>query len=326
MKELSKINISSFTNIKSPDSETIGLFEEFGNIKRGKYKELISKCRQAISDGDKNLYSSLKIQLPAVTFCGEFSSGRKASDIDHYNNLMIFDIDNLNRLSLSKTLSTLKDDKFVLALWLSPSGLGLKGLVIVDSDKDKHSYTFNALRIYFADKYKIDLDRSGSDVSRLCFSSWDENFFYNKNSQTFTDFFELESSKVLKVSKRQDENKEFLLNKNALATEGLNKTSDSKVIRNIIKFLIKNDISITESYDLWVKIALGISYTFSYDVGERFFLQICAQDKEKHDENQSIRLLKYCYNKRQLGVSNAISFATIIYFAQQKGFIIKKKF
>lgn len=322
MRKLSEIQITSFDNMKSSKSTTIPLFQEFGNIKRGRYKDLIIKCRDAIAKENKALYTSLKSQLPAVTFCGEFSSGRKANDIIQYNNLMIFDIDNLELHLLKETIVTLQKDKFVLALWLSPSGLGLKGIVKIDGDVDKHKYVFNALRIYFLDNYKIDLDRSGSDVSRLCFSSWDENFYFNKDSDIFTDFLEIEeTSSVKKGIKTQ---KQYVISKNAFATEGFNRVQDSKIIKHIIKFLIKNDVSITETYDSWVKVALGISYTFSYDVGEKYFLQICALDKEKHSDDKSILLLKYCYNKRQHGTSNAILLATVIYFAKQKGFMIKR--
>lgn len=322
MIALSEIQITSFENMKSSKATTITLFQEFGNIKRGKYKDLIIKCRDAIDKNDKVLYTSLKSQLPAVTFCGIFSSGRKASDIIEYNNLMIIDIDNLDASMLNNIKLELQNDKFVMALWLSPSGQGLKGIVKIDSDVNKHKYVFNALRIYFLNNYKIDLDKSGSDVSRLCFSSWDENFFFNKNSIIFTDFLEIEES--ISARKQDKLPKQYTIGKNAFTTEGFNKVGDTKIIKHIIKFLIKNDLSITDSYDSWVKVALAISQTFSYDVGERYFLQICALDKEKHSDNKSILLLKYCYNKRQHNTTNAVSLSTIIYFAKQKGFAIKR--
>jgi len=323
MKKLSEIQITSFDNMKSSKPNTIPLFQEFGNIKRGKYKELIYNCRNAIGIGDKELYVSYKNQLPAVTFCGEFSSGRKANDIIVYNNLMVIDIDNLETSFIGEATRLLRNDKFITALWLSPSGLGLKGIVKIDSTIDKHKYVFNALRIYFLDAYKIELDKSGSDVSRLCLSSWDENFFYNENAEIFIDFLEIDEKNSLKKESRI--NKQLLvLNKNAHATEGFNTKRDTRIIRDIIKFLYKKDVSITDTYDSWVKVALAISYSFSYDVGEKFYLQICSLDKEKHSDEQSILLLKYCYNKRKYNAENYISLATIVYFAKNKGFSITK--
>lgn len=324
MKELSEIQITSFDNMKSSKSTTIPLFQEFGNIKRGKYKDLIIKCREAVLNGNKDLYSSLKSKLPVVTFCGVFKFGRKANDITEYNNLMIIDIDNLDANMLKIATASLHKDKFIMALWLSPSGQGLKGIIKIDSEVDKHKYVFNALRIYFLENHKIDLDRSGSDISRLCFSSWDENLFFNKDSIVFNDFLEIDEDNSTIIKREKKFQKTDVINKNAFATEGFNKLGDTKTVKHIINFLIKNDVSITETYDSWVKVALGISYTFSYDVGEKYFLQICALDKEKHSEDKSISLLKYCYNKRQYNISKPILLSTIIYFAKQKGFSVKR--
>lgn len=320
MMALSEIQITSFDNMKSSKATTIPLFQEFGNIKRGKYKDVIMKCRDAVAKNDKTLYTSLKSQLPAVTFCGIFNSGRKANDINSYNGLMIIDIDNVNESLLSHIKLDMQRDRYVMALWLSPSGLGLKGIVKIDSDVTRHKYVFNALRIYFLNNYNIELDKSGSDVSRLCFSSWDENFFFNENSEIFTDFLEIEESSINRKSAKLP--KEVSVERNAFATEGFNKVGDTKVIKQIIRFLNKNDLSITETYDDWVKVALGISQVFSYDVGERLFLQICAFDKERHSNEKSVLLLKYCYRKRQYQTTNNISISTIIYFAKLKGFVI----
>lgn len=324
MKEPEEILISIFENMKSHISRTIPLYQEFGNIKRGKYKELIKSCREAVTKNDTELYSTLKSQLPAVTFCGVFNGVRKASNVIEYNSLLIFDIDNLDSSKLNEFKLKLHNDSFVMALWLSPSGKGLKGVVRIDSDIENHKNYFNALKIYFLNKYEIELDRSGSDVSRLCFCSWDENFYFNKNSNIFKEYLELELvfTPVVKKDKVLKDN--FLLNKNAYSTEGFNRKNDTTIIREIIKFLEKNDVSITESYDSWVKVALGISSVFSYDVGERYFLKICSLDKDKHFEDKSIALLKYCYNKRKLNFSDSISLATIVFFAKQKGFIVKK--
>lgn len=320
MQQVSEIQISLFSNMKAKQGSTISLFAELGNIKRGTYKKLILECRKAFFEGDKETYGNLKSQLPAVTFSGIFNSGRRANIISHYNNLIVIDIDNIS--NVENIFELLKTDKHIIALWKSPSGAGLKGLIRTERNVEFHGAVFNALRFYFLNMYEVELDRSGSDVSRLCFSSWDEKLFYSHKPQVFNEILEIE--KENKLTTDQAAKLDRTLNSNAYATEGYNKKSDSKVVRNIIKFLNKNDISITDSYDSWVKIALAISCTFSYDVGERFFLQICALDKEKHFENQCVNLLKYCYNKRQFTSNNIISIGTIVFFAKKKGFIVNR--
>lgn len=320
MKKLSEITVTKFKSIKSKEYSTILMFEELRNIKSGKYKDLVLKCREAFDLGDKDNYTLLKTQLPAVTFCGEFKNGHKVSDLVIYNSLMVIDIDGLLPENIVSIKNTLVLDKYILALWDSPSGRGLKGLIKTDSNEDNHKDFFNSIRIYFLDNYEIELDRSGSDISRLCFSSWDENIFYNGNSEMYKDFIEIDVITKARAESRPAKVKNVSLSKSAFATEGLNKSEDRILMKKIIKYLTKRNASITESYDSWVKVALGISYTFTYEVGEKYFIQLCSLDNDKYDAVKSVNLLKYCYEKRQVNLKRTISLATIAYFAKEKGF------
>jgi hypothetical protein len=320
MKKLSEIRVSKFKNLVTKVADSILMFEELKHIKLGTYKEMILNCRAALDSGNKALYTELKSNLPSVTFCGEFVGGHKVSNIIHYNNLMIIDIDNINNINeLIETKERLKKDKYILSLWNSPSGRGLKCLVKIESDADKHKAVFNSLSIYFSENYQIELDKSGKDVSRLCFSSWDENMFYNSKSETYTELFESEKKQGDNNRSKKDVN--IALSLSAFATEGLNKKKEREIITKIYKYLLLRKFSITDNYDNWIKVAFAISYSFSYDVGEKYFLNFCRLDNDKHDEAKSINLLKQCYNDRKIKLTDAtMSLASIIYFAKQKGF------
>lgn len=324
MQTPKEIIISKFKSTKSKNAVNISLFHELREIKNGTYKNRVLECRLALELGDKKLYSQLKEKLPCVTFCGTFFGGHKASNIIHYNQLVILDIDNVSadRIFILKEL--LCKDPYLLSLWISPSGTGFKGLFRTSNSLDMHRSTFDSIRIYFVDKYDLELDKSGSDVSRLCFSSWDENIYYNPKAEPYNEILNFEE---IQVKEKPSVKKKTLLLKNAFATEGLNRTKDRQLIKKILSFLIKNKFSITDTYEKWVRVALAISYTFSYDVGERYFLQLSELDGAKYDYLASKNLLKYCYNRRKHGNSNTVSFATIIYFAKGEGFIpvIKKK-
>lgn len=318
MQSLKEINISKFKTTKSKNATQISLFQELREIKNGTYREKILECRSALENGDKALYSSLKEKLPCVTFCGIFNGGHKASDIKYYNQLLILDIDNIlpNRLNAIKEV--LCEDPYLLSLWKSPSGIGLKALFRTDNSLEVHRATFDAIRIYFLDNYNIELDKSGSDVSRLCFSSWDDDIYYNQIAEPYNEVLNFEEPSEEKEIKGL--NKEVLLLKNAFATEGLNKAKNRNLIKKIINYLTKKNLSITSSYESWVRVALSISYTFSYDVGEKYFLQLSEMDGSQFDFIASKNLLKYCYNRRKGSNFNTVSFATIIYYANDKGF------
>ncbi|WP_395047869.1 BT4734/BF3469 family protein [Flavobacterium sp.] len=320
MKKLSEIRITQFQNMTAKQGVSILLFDELKNIKTGKYKDLILKCRAALAANNKELYVVLKSKLPAVTFCAEFANVRKASELTIYNNLMILDIDNLSSNELIDIKTILSNDKYILSFWDSPSGNGLKGLIKINSNYEKHKAIFNSLKNYFIDNYEIELDVSGKDISRLCFSSWDENIFFNSNAEVYVDF--LEENKKKSSKKSEGLIKSISLLKSAYATEGLNKVEDRNTIRQIIKYLTKRNLSITETHDDWLKVSFAIASAFSYDVGEKYFLSLCRLDQVKHNEEKSINLLKSSYNNRKLDIDNAITFATIIFFAKNKGFKI----
>lgn len=318
MKKLSEIRITRFANMTSKHGESILIFDELKNIKNGTYKNLILKCREALANDDKDLYNALKSKLPAVTFCAEFENIRKASEWSSYNNLMILDIDHIPSNELQGIKTMLSKDKFILSFWDSPSGQGIKGLIKIDSNYEKHKAVFNSLKSYFFDNYKIELDVSGKDISRLCFSSWDENIFYNTNASVYADFSEDDKKKSLKKIPGQVKNVSLL--KSAFATEGLNKAGDREMMRKIIKYLTIRNLSITDTHDSWLKVSFAIASTFSYDVGEKYFLTLCRLDQIKHNEEKSVNLLKSSYNNRQSDIENSITFATISFFAKNKGF------
>lgn len=315
------MKVSRFENIYTKSIIQSNLLDELKDIKEGKYKSIIEKCRFFTKNNDYDSYKKLKIKLPIVTFCGTFKEGRKLENLDVYNNIMILDIDHIDLSVLSNIKDKLTNEKFVYAVWLSPSNEGLKVLVKIDSTPEEHKPSFNSLKEYFKINYDIELDNSGSDVTRLCFVSYDENLFLNVNSEVYQDKL-IEDEIVTKKLKKELLSKS--LNKSAFATEGLNKSEHRKMISLIIKFLKRKDSSITSSFDEWLRVALAIASTFSYDLGEKYFLNLCELDKEKHNELESKNVLKYCYNNRNLKLASSISMGTIVFYAKQKGFITKK--
>ncbi|WP_055445917.1 BT4734/BF3469 family protein [Lacinutrix mariniflava] len=316
------MKVSKFKNIYTQSIIQTDLLDELKDIKEGKYQSIIKKCREFTKNNDYASYKVLKIKLPIVTFCGTFKDGRKLENLDNYNNLMIIDIDHINLSELDKIKETLTKDKYIYAVWLSPSNEGLKALVRIDSSPIEHKQSFSSLKEYFQNTYNIELDNSGSDVTRLCFVSWDENLFINLNSEIYVDKLIIEEIKQTKKSKSINLNKS--LRKNAYATEGLNKSEHRKILNLIIKYLKRKEISITASFDEWLRVALAISSTFSYDLGEKYFLSLCELDNAKHNELESKNVLKYCYNNRKLDSSSTISLGTIVFYAKEKGFISKK--
>lgn len=323
---MTNYKLSIFNNAFQTIGNETTLSKEFEDIKNGTYKNEILNCRNSlIIKKDKELFKKYKSQLKAVTFCGQFENGRKLSNLIHYNKLIVIDIDNINSEEINIVKTKLINDEYIMALWDSPSSLGLKGLVKVESTIDNHKDFFSSLSIYFLQQYNIELDKSGSDITRLCYVSFDENIYINNDSKMFSELinFEVDIDKTTDVKKdiQVKEKQNISLSKSAFATEGMNNTNDRKQIKKIIKFLSSKNLSITDSYYNWIKIAVIIANSFSYDIGEDYFLSICRIDSVKHDELKSKELLKYCYNNRKLNHSNRMTFASLIFLACEKGFV-----
>src|SRR5690606_37925744 len=67
----------------------------------------------------------------------------------------------------------------------SPSGNGLKIMVQVATDAAKHEQAFKQVAAWYEAQLQVQIDRSGKDVSRLCFYSSDPDLYINTNCQPF---------------------------------------------------------------------------------------------------------------------------------------------
>mgnify|MGYP000909028901 CR=1 FL=1 len=169
--------ISKYEKKNSKVCSNIGLLEELGNFKNGKYKLQIEQCRLALKLEGKTGYDKYKSQLPGVAFCGTFNNLRQAEQIAYYNNLLIIDIDDLDEETILDTKNQVMQDVFTYAVFISPSGKGLKILIKVDTGVEFHKLAFRAVTKYYLDKFNINIDLSGSDCSRLCYVSWDSDIY-----------------------------------------------------------------------------------------------------------------------------------------------------
>ncbi|OXA82953.1 BT4734/BF3469 family protein, partial [Flavobacterium hercynium] len=288
---------------------------ELKNIKTGIFQDQILNCRKAYNQGEKDIYIKLKSQLPSVTFSGVFKNGRKIQNLEIYNNLMVIDIDKIAKNEIIILKKKLSADKYILALWISPSGFGLKGLIKIDSNINLHKEIFNHLNQYFIDQYNIEIDKSGSDITRLCFSSWDPEIHYNSKSITF-------QKQLFKNSteKTNPENIKKHLLTFPIPSYEIDLKEDISLIKDIISFLNKKNVSITHNYLSWRNVALAISSSFSYEIGKDFFLQICRLDNEAHNELKSITLLDNCYKTSSCHSGQKLTIKTVFYFAKEVGY------
>ena len=155
-------------------------------IKTGKYKHAIVYLRKSLSENKQEAYDKAKKSLPAFTPSAKFVGGRKLEFLAEYSNCLILDIDKLSVADLQNASHLANQSEFTFASFISPSGNGIKILVKIDTPKTEHKETFLLVQGHYEKLLNLEIDKSGKDVTRLCFYSSDENLYLNENATVFT--------------------------------------------------------------------------------------------------------------------------------------------
>jgi len=176
------MNISIFKDLfKTSDVPYIYPIEKtLDRISTGKSRDLIEKIRLSKTKEERN---KLKQSLPCILFAGEFSE-RSIKGLIRHSGLMVIDFDEFeNNDALLKHFELLKKNKHIFCLFISPSGNGIKGIVRINPCTAKeHTYIFKEFQKEFNYDY---WDNSGSDVSRVCYESYDPNLYINLNVKVY---------------------------------------------------------------------------------------------------------------------------------------------
>jgi hypothetical protein len=154
-------------------------------IRTGKYKPGIVYLRKSLAEKKEEAYNKAKKSLPAFTPSGKFIGGRKLEFLADYSSCIILDIDKLTASELQNAKNIAAQSEFTYACFISPSGNGLKILIKIDTPKTEHKETFLKVQAHYESILKLEIDKSGKDLTRLCFYSWDENLYLNENASVF---------------------------------------------------------------------------------------------------------------------------------------------
>lgn len=188
---LGSILVSRFINHSAVEGTVIALvdvIEEIRTAPAGRV-ELIRKIRDAYSGNGggkagKAAIRDLKAQLPAVAFGG---TGTRRC-VGKATGLIAIDLDELGG-RLPKIRARLEDDPHVVAVFVSPSGDGLKALfcVPVPSGSESelrrlHRRSFKAVESYVFKKFDVPVDPAASDLLRLCYLTHDPDCSFNNEA------------------------------------------------------------------------------------------------------------------------------------------------
>jgi len=195
--------VTVYKNIFSKEPHYLTIDKALERIKQGKSKGLVEEIRNTI---DKERKNNLKQNLPSVCFSGKFKENRTDESLIEHSGFVVLDFDDVEDIFFDKR--ELSKNEYVYACWVSPSGNGLKALIKIAEPK-KHREHFQALENEFKN-----VDKSGVNVSRVCYESFDSEIYINEKSKVFNKFIKVE--------------KELIIN---------NTTDNSLIFQNILTWL-----------------------------------------------------------------------------------------
>lgn len=182
-----------FKNIYSKEPHYISIDEAIERIRVGKSRVNVDEIRNTV---DKEKANKLKANLPSVCFSGKFAKNRTDQDVLQHSGFIVLDFDNVVDLR-DKQTEVISHD-MVYACWVSPSGTGLKALIKIANGK-KHREHFQSLQEVFPD-----IDRSGINLSRVCYESYDPDIFINKDAVVFNKIKKIEKEVVKVTGSKSD--------------------------------------------------------------------------------------------------------------------------
>lgn len=109
-------------------------------IKSGEVKNEVNKIRTLIAEGGD--VTVLKKKLPSFTVTGTFKDKRKSDNIETYSSLLVLDYDKLTKAQIEFLSKELPKQNCVYSYFISPSGKGLKVIVLVDTGVEQHGKDF----------------------------------------------------------------------------------------------------------------------------------------------------------------------------------------
>lgn len=157
----------------------------FERIRTGASKARVMRIRKELRDnGKSDAYAKLKNSSVCVLWSGTFSHRSDSSLINH-SGLICLDFDDTDNAEEFK--ETLRNDKYIYAAFVSPSGTGVKAIVKVPPKKEFHRKYFFAL----AQHFKMESwDSTSQNESRICYESYDPEIYININSDVWTERYE----------------------------------------------------------------------------------------------------------------------------------------
>jgi hypothetical protein len=258
-------NLSVFQNAQTnqPFAQTATEDVIVSRVRSGKYQPQTEALRSLTDEASRS--ACKRADFIGVTWSGTFAPIRKAEQLQQHSGLICLDIDKLPPDRLPALRTQLQADDYTRVLFVSPSGNGLKVVVQIECDNAAtHALFFQQLSDYYRDCYGVEIDKSGKDVSRLCFLPHDAEAYYNPHSATMP---------LAEEYRTPPERKAPPTSSPSAAPRQQSPTDDTEArVVACIEQLVAQRIDITAGYDNWLTI--GFALASLGEAGRTYFHQV----------------------------------------------------
>jgi hypothetical protein len=235
-----------------------------------KYKKFLEDNPKATT---KQKNCQKLISFPALTFGGTFGGTGKSEELLEMSGLIVLDFDHLERLE--EVRQKLENDISTHLLFVSPSGDGLKVIIKHNlRDVSKWQYLYQELEEYYFQKYDLSTDKTGKDISRMCYIPFIEKLYRKDDCQIWN--YSGKFEKQAEALKNYSENGNGTCNKTEVTDELYRECFYMSV------FLKNKNINLAESYDEWV--SYGFSLCTFGEEGREIYNNVCSVS-DKYDED-----------------------------------------
>lgn len=291
--------VSCFANCRATEPKAVNLLAW---LQTDKYRQQVEKVRQATTKEER---TQLKQHLPAITVSGLFKE-RNHVGLTKHSSLICLDIDSqdnkhlTNFGNLKKELAKIENFAYI---GLSVSGNGFYCIVPI-SEPEKHKEQFQAISNDLR-QYGINVDQSGSDITRLRFASYDSEPYFNHQAKVYT-----------KAQQTQQAQTAIQYHKPQL-TQFPQQTQLRKTAFEVLLQQVEaRRTDITQTYKAWFEIGCSLAGTFG-ERGRQYFHQL-SQYHHEYKPTETDRQFDYC--KRQQG----FSINTVFHYAGLAGIHVKE--
>ena len=317
--------VSYFTkpvNTKSEEQvpeKLLSLFEVYSLIigeGQGNILPQLTQQIRSVSNPDpkqaKDERNLIKKRLPHIVFGGEFSH-RSIKGLIKSSDLIILDFDHIGTPEQVEDLKrTLSGDTELnpLLLFVSPSGDGLKVVVPtkqnITGDPDFKS-SMRSLSNYIGQRYGLEIDPSGKDISRTCFLSYDPLAIYKDPQEGF----DIVKWTPVQEEKRipQEWDNRPLREKMRLSSGVL---SDLERAEIAVEDIESSGVDITGTYYDWMRVGFALS-TLG-EAGRDLFHRVSRFHPDYSQKGTDEQ-----FDKCLSGQGNGVKLETLFYVARDNG-------